>query len=99
MLETDVEQYLRKKVKTELHGLALKFVSPGFNGVPDRIILVPMGRIYFVETKAPGKKLRKLQEWVCGVIRGLGFVVLRIDTKPKVDAFVREVKNDGIQTT
>lgn len=96
MLETEVERYLCKKVKNELHGRALKFVSPGFNGVPDRIILIPGGRIYFVETKAPGKALRKLQKWVCGVIEGLGFVVLRIDTKQKVDAFVKEVLEGGI---
>lgn len=92
MLESDVEKRLRKKVNEELGGRAFKFVSPGFNGVPDRIVLVPMGRIYFVETKAPGKKLRKLQEWVRGVIQGLGFIVLRIDTKEKVDAFIRQVK-------
>lgn len=96
MLESEVEKSLCKRVKNELHGLALKFVSPGFNGVPDRIILVPMGRIYFVETKAPGKKLRKLQEWVRGVIRGLGFAVLRIDTKEKVESFVELVKCNGI---
>lgn len=96
MLEKEVEKHLCNRVKNELHGLALKFVSPGFNGVPDRIILVPMGRIYFVETKAPGKKLRKLQEWVCGIIKGLGFVVLRIDTKEKVDAFISEVQSNGI---
>ena len=96
MLESDVEKYLCKRVKNELHGWALKFVSPGQNGVPDRIVLVPMGRIYFVETKAPGKKLRKLQEWVCGLIKGLGFAVLRLDTKEKVDAFVREVMSNGI---
>lgn len=96
MLESEVEKSLRKKVKNELHGLALKFVSPGFNGVPDRIILLPMGRIYFVETKAPGKKLRKLQEWVRDVIRGLGFSVLRIDTKEKVESFVELVKCNGI---
>ena len=99
MLESEVEKKLCKKVKEELHGRAFKFVSPGFNGVPDRIVLVPMGRIYFVETKAPGKKLRKLQEWVRDLIRGLGFVVLRIDTVEKVEAFIRQVKEDGIQTT
>lgn len=96
MLESEVEKKLRKKVKEELHGRALKFVSPGLNGVPDRIILVPMGRIYFVETKAPGKKLRRLQEWVRGLIQDLGFVVLRIDTLEKVEAFIRQVKEDGI---
>ena len=96
MLESEVEKKLCKKVKEELHGRAFKFVSPGQNGVPDRIVLVPMGRIYFVETKAPGKKLRKLQEWVRGLIQGLGFVVLRIDTLEKVDMFIRQVKKDGI---
>lgn len=96
MLENEVEKHLCKRVKNDLGGWALKFISPGQNGVPDRIILVPMGRIYFVETKAPGKKLRKLQEWVCGIIKGLGFVVLRIDTKAKVDAFISEVQNNGI---
>lgn len=96
MLESDVESYLIKRVKNELNGWALKFVSPGQNGVPDRIVLIPPGKIYFVETKAPGKKLRKLQEWVCGVIKGLGFVVLRIDTKPKVDDFIKEVLEGGI---
>ena len=96
MLEKEVEQYLCKKVKKELQGIAFKFVSPGFNGVPDRIVLVPMGRIYFVELKAPGKKLRKLQKWVCDLIRGLGFVVLEIDTKEKVDAFISEVQRNGV---
>ena len=96
MLESEVEKRLFKKVKNELHGRAFKFVSPGFNGVPDRIVLVPMGRIYFVETKAPGKKLRKLQEWVRDLISELGFVVLRIDTVEKVEAFIRQVQENGI---
>ena len=96
MLESEVEKYLCKKVKEQLHGRAFKFVSPGFNGVPDRIVLVPMGRIYFVELKAPGKKMRKLQEWVADLIRGLGFVVLMIDAKEKVDAFIRQVQNNEI---
>jgi len=96
MLESEVEKKLCKRVKNELHGRAFKWVSPGQNGVPDRIVLVPMGRIYFVETKAPGKKLRKLQELVRGLIRELGFVVLRIDTMDKVEAFVRQVKKHEI---
>lgn len=96
MLESEVEKKLCKKVKEELHGRAFKFVSPGFSGVPDRIILVPMGRIYFVETKAPGKKLRKLQEWVRGLIQELGFVVLQIDTPEKVEVFIRQVMSNEI---
>ena len=92
MLESEIEKYLCKRVKTELKGRAFKFVSPGFSGVPDRIVLAPMGRIWFVETKAPGKKLRKLQEWVAGLINDLGFEVLRIDTKEKVDVFIEKAK-------
>lgn len=99
MLESEVEKKLCKRVKEELHGRAFKFVSPGYSGVPDRIVLLPMGRIYFVELKAPGKKLRKLQEWVAGLIRELGFEVIRIDTLEKVEEFVRKVKADGVQTT
>ena len=94
--ETDVESFLRDKVKNELQGLALKFISPGFNGVPDRIILAPKGRIFFVETKAPNKRLRKLQEYVCNLIKKLGFVVLRIDTKEKVLEFIKEVQTGAI---
>lgn len=94
--EKTVEKELCDRVKKDLGGLALKFVSPGQNGVPDRIVLIPGGRIYFVETKAPGKKLRKLQEYVCGLIRRLGFPVLRIDTREGVEAFVREVQTGGI---
>ena len=92
MIEKDVEQHLRKKVKSELRGMALKFVSPGFAGVPDRIVLLPGGRVVFVETKAPGKKLRRLQEYVRDLIRGLGFRVLKIDTKDGVDKFIEEEK-------
>ncbi|MBQ8195427.1 MAG: VRR-NUC domain-containing protein, partial [Oscillospiraceae bacterium] len=52
---------LTKAVK-DMGGLAPKFVSPGFDGVPDRLVLLPEGRLAFVELKAEGKKLRPLQE-------------------------------------
>lgn len=96
MLEKTVEKELCKRVKKDLGGKAFKFVSPGQNGVPDRIVLLPVGRIYFVETKAPDKKLRKLQEYVCGVIKQLGFPVLRIDSMEKVDEFVKGVQMYGV---
>ena len=66
MRETRVEAALVKAVKKR-NGLALKFVSPGFSGVPDRLILAKNGLnnhgvAAFVECKAPGKKMRALQE-------------------------------------
>ena len=96
MLEKTVEKELCDRVKNDLDGAALKFISPGQNGVPDHLVLVPPGRIFFVETKAPGKKLRRLQEYVCGLIRQMGFDVRRIDTMEKVDEFVREVRGNGV---
>ena len=92
MLEKEVERYLREQVKKKLGGMALKFVSPGLSVVPDRVVLLPGGKITFVETKAPGQKLRTLQEHVCGMISALGFEVRRIDTKAGVDAFILEMR-------
>ncbi len=91
MLEKDVERYLREQVKKKLRGMALKFVSPGLSGVPDRVVLLPGGRVAFVETKAPGKKLRALQAHVCGMIAAMGFEVRQIDTRAGVDAFILEM--------
>ena len=92
MLEKEVERYLCQQVKKKLGGRALKFVSPGMSGVPDRIVLMPCGKITFVETKAPAQNLRRLQAYVCGVIATLGFEVRRIDTKTGVDAFILEME-------
>lgn len=59
MQEKEIEQYLRKMVM-KTGGMALKFVSPGIAGMPDRLILYPSGKLYFVELKAPGKEPRPL---------------------------------------
>ena len=60
MNERDIEARFRKAVK-DAGGLALKFISPGYAGVPDRIVLMPGGMMCFVELKAPGEKMRPLQ--------------------------------------
>lgn len=83
-MEKSVEQYLRKQVKAA-GGLALKFVSPGFTGVPDRIILMPGARVYFAETKDLGEKPRPRQRRVHKFLRDLGFLVFVPDTKTAVD--------------
>lgn len=92
MLEKDVEKRLIKPVR-QLGGLCLKFETPGFTGVPDRIILLPGGRVLFVETKAPGKVERPRQEYVQGLLRRLGFTVYStIDDAAKVAAVVEECR-------
>jgi len=89
MLESRIEKRLKKEVK-RLGGKCLKFVSPGVVGVPDRIVLI-FGRIIFVELKAPGKKLRAIQEYRAKELKNLGFDVRTIDTLEKVDLFIEEM--------
>ena len=60
MREKTIEQKFREAVRNA-GGLALKFTSPGWDGMPDRLALLPGGRMAFVEVKAPGKKPRPLQ--------------------------------------
>lgn len=91
MREKSIEVYLRDQVKA-LGGIAYKFTSPGNNGVPDRLVLLPGGRVVFVETKAPGKTSTPLQVRQQERIRKLGFTVYRdIDSLAKVDTLLREV--------
>ncbi len=75
MTEKDIEQKLKKCIEA-LGCMCLKFESPGYTGVPDRIVLVPGGTVIFVELKAPGKKERPRQEYVQQQFRELGFIVV-----------------------
>lgn len=72
-------------------GFALKFVSPGMAGVPDRIVLLPKSKITFVELKAPGKKMRPLQIKRKRQLEELGFLVYCIDSFEAIDDFIKDV--------
>ncbi len=75
-LEKEIERKLKDMVKEKLKGKCLKWVCPGWRGVPDRILLLPGGRVYFVETKRPkGSKVDPLQTWWKRQLEGLGFTV------------------------
>lgn len=77
-LEKEIEGKLTDMVK-DLGGWCLKWVCPGWGGVPDRILLMPGGRVYFVETKRPkGGKVAALQKWWKKQLTGLGFTVWHI---------------------
>ena len=94
MREASVEARLRKMVE-RAGGKCLKFVSPGHTGVPDRIILMPGGRVYFAELKAPGEKERARQEYVQGRLRKLGFKVFSsVDTFERALNVVTELLDD-----
>lgn len=88
VLERDVEKALVKRVK-ELGGMAEKFTSPAKRSVPDRLVLLPGGEIYFVELKAPGKKPTEKQLLDHERRRALGFTVLVIDSVEAANAFPR----------
>jgi hypothetical protein len=93
MQESRIEKRLKKEIE-KIGGKALKFVSPGMSGVPDRIVLYK-GLAIFVELKAPGKDLRRIQEFRAKELRTLGFRVEMIDTIEKVDRFVLDLKVEG----
>lgn len=90
MKEEGLERKLKKKVEAA-GGLFLKWVSPGFSGVPDRICLMPGGRIVFLEIKRPGRTggLSPRQIRVIGQIRGLGFQVAVVNSEEAADEYIR----------
>ena len=92
MREKEVERKLVRAVR-DAGGLALKFVSPGFNGVPDRLLLFPNGRAAFCEVKAPGEKPRPLQVHRMEQLRGLGFRVYVLNSVEKIGEMMCEIQS------
>ena len=87
--EKDTEAYLRDEVKA-LGGRSYKWVSPGCSGVPDRIVILPGGRVVFVELKSEGKTSTAQQKKRQTELRALGCTVYTdIDTKAKVREVLR----------
>ena len=87
MNEKLIERKLREAVKNR-GGLALKFVSPGFTGVPDRIILMPSGKICFAEIKTTGEKPSPRQKIVIEKLKDLGFIAEVIDSQEALTEFL-----------
>ena len=89
VLEKEIESKLRDMVKAQ-GGWCLKWVCPGWAGVPDRIVLLPMGRIVFVETKRPkGGVVGRRQEKWAEILTGLGFRHYFIYNKDDLERFRR----------
>lgn len=86
-MEREIERKLRQLVE-KYGGLCLKWVCPGWSGVPDRIVLLPGGRVYFVELKRPkGGTISRLQLWWADKLRALGFWSLFIHDEAELNAF------------
>jgi len=92
MRESTVEHRLVTEVKKR-GGIAPKFVSPGLDGVPDRLVLLPHGKFAFVELKAPGKQLRPLQVKRIGQLRELGYLAYCIDHPNQIGGILDEVQS------
>ena len=90
MLEKEIEKKFALAVK-RAGGIAPKFVSPGYAGMPDRLVLLPDGVIAFAELKAPGQKPRPLQEARHRLLRRLGFRVYVIDSEDQIGGMLHEI--------
>lgn len=94
MNEKHIERKLVEAVKKS-GGLAPKFVSPGWDGVPDRIVLLPCGRMAFVELKALGKTMRPLQIRRKKQLERLGFKVYCVDSPEQIYEVLQEIGGDA----
>lgn len=92
MTEKYIEQTLVKSVISR-GGLAPKFVSPGLSGVPDRLVLLPKGKIAFAELKASGKEMRPLQKRRQKQLETLGFKVYRINDVSQIGGVLNEIQS------
>jgi len=98
--EREIEAYLIRSVKNK-NGLCMKWTSPGNAGVPDRIIIIPGGKVYFVELKAEGKRenLSLLQKNFIRKLKSLNCDVRVIASFKEVDNFIKEVIYDEVSST
>jgi len=92
--EKHIEQKLIRAVRAA-GGLAIKLMSPGFDGMPDRLVLLPGGRMAFVEVKAHGMKPRPLQLKRHEMLRRLGFKVYVIDDEGQIQPVLSEIMGGG----
>jgi hypothetical protein len=91
MREKKIEQKLARMVKSR-GGICPKFVSPGMDGMPDRIVLLPNGNVGFVEVKAPGKEPRPLQVQRLKALHALGFKAYVLDGEEQIGGILDDIQ-------
>ena len=89
--EKTIEHKLAVTVKKH-GGIAVKFVSPNYDGMPDRLVLLPDGLCAFVEVKAPNKKPRPLQKVRHKTLKRLGFKVYVLDDAEQIGGIIDEIR-------
>lgn len=85
-IESKLVGYLKKN-----GGLAIKLYNPFFTGLPDRLLLVPVGRVFFVELKSTGKKQSPRQRYVRNLLAKIGFTVYVLDTEQALQQFINDL--------
>ena len=90
MREQEIELQLVRAVKKK-GGRAVKFMSPGFDGMPDRLLLLPCGKCGFVEVKTPKKKPRALQLVRHEMLKAWGFKVYVLDAKEQIEEIINDI--------
>ena len=98
MREKTIEQKLVQSVKAR-GGLCPKLVCPGMAGMPDRLVLLPGGKMGFVEVKAPGEKPRPLQTARHRILSWLGYRVYGLDDIGQVNEIVEEIRSPAPSVT
>lgn len=86
--EKKLERLLCTKVKNELKGWAIKLLPFQVAGLPDRMVLLPGGKMFFVEVKTTGEKTRPIQNVIHRKLRRLGFTVEVVDTTEQINEII-----------
>jgi hypothetical protein len=86
------EKTIEQKLTKASGGIPLKVTAANYDGMPDRIVLLPHGVIAFIELKAPGKQMRPLQEKRKRQLEGLGFSVFCIDNTEQIGGILDEIQ-------
>lgn len=90
MREKEIEHHLVMETR-RAGGMAVKFVSPSFSGMPDRLVLLGDGKMGFVEVKAPGQKPRPLQLRRHAMLRRLGYQIFVLDAMEDIPAVLKAI--------
>lgn len=91
-LESSIERYFRARVRQH-SGMTEKFI-PARAGIPDRVVLLHGGRVFFVELKADGGRLRDVQKLWHERAAERGTEVVVLAGRRAIDAWLLEVTAD-----
>lgn len=87
-----LEVKLKAMIEKELKGLCIKLSAMHFTGLPDRLCLVPYGKLFFCEVKTTKMKPKRIQQIVHDKIRLLGFKVYIVDSTEIINQIKHEQK-------